>query len=170
MLLSYALNPTHSTQSLADVAARHGQRRAVHSGRWRRGDSGAGSGAEGGSRKGRRERVYTEIDLAACAGPLSHGAGRRAHRSRPCSTAFRSASRIEIGARGRAHLRACRPALQHQLAQAAWRSAVHASWVCPRPPAAAKAKPSPPRRMCWSTWRRSTTFRAWCSSSGICPN
>ena len=25
MLLSYALNPTHATQSLADVAARHGQ-------------------------------------------------------------------------------------------------------------------------------------------------
>jgi DNA polymerase-1 len=25
MLLSYALNPTHSTQSLADVAARHSQ-------------------------------------------------------------------------------------------------------------------------------------------------
>ena len=25
MLLSYALNPTHATQALADVAARHGQ-------------------------------------------------------------------------------------------------------------------------------------------------
>ncbi len=63
MLLSYALNPTHATQSLADVAARHGQTQP---------NSLAGAaaairalapalGAE--AEKAGVERVYQEIDL-----------------------------------------------------------------------------------------------------------
>ena len=63
MLLSYALNPTHATQSLADVAARHGQTApatltagaaAVRALTPALRDEGKKSGVE---------RVYTEIDL-----------------------------------------------------------------------------------------------------------
>ncbi len=63
MLLSYALNPTHATQSLADVAARHGQTApatlaagaaAVHALTPALRDEAAKAGVE---------RVYQEIDL-----------------------------------------------------------------------------------------------------------
>ncbi len=35
---------------------------------------------------------------------------------------------------------------------------------------AARARPSPPRRMCWSSLLRSTRCRSWCWSTGICPS
>jgi DNA polymerase-1 len=64
MLLSYALNPTHSTQALADVAARHGQPAPS--------SLAAGAAAihallpalTAEVKKCDLERVYTEIDLA----------------------------------------------------------------------------------------------------------
>jgi DNA polymerase-1 len=63
MLLSYALNPTHATQSLADVAARHGQAQP--------GSPAAGAAAiaalvpalKAEAEKAGVERVYREIDL-----------------------------------------------------------------------------------------------------------
>ena len=63
MLLSYALNPTHTTQALADVAGRHGQTSPATQ---------AASGAvvfalvpvlERAARESEVERVYREIDL-----------------------------------------------------------------------------------------------------------
>jgi len=63
MLLSYALNPTHATQALADVAARHGQRApstlaasaaAIH---------GLVPALQAEVEKSGVERVYREIDL-----------------------------------------------------------------------------------------------------------
>ena len=64
MLLSYALNPTHATQALADVAARHGQPAPASPAGGRGGDPCAGSGAACGSGKDAGdERVYREIDL-----------------------------------------------------------------------------------------------------------
>jgi len=63
MLLSYALNPTHTTQTLADVAARHGQQAPA--------SLPAGAAAvralvpelKAEVVKAQVERVYTEIDL-----------------------------------------------------------------------------------------------------------
>ena len=63
MLLSYALNPTHATQALADVAARHGQAApstlaaaaaAIHA---------LVPVLLGEAEKSGVERVYREIDL-----------------------------------------------------------------------------------------------------------
>jgi DNA polymerase-1 len=98
MLLSYAINPTHATPSLADVAARHGQ--PVPS------TLAAGAAVICALVPALRKqiddvglsRVYREIDL-----PLA-------------PVLFR----IE-----RAHLRTGWRALQHQLAQTAWRGALY---------------------------------------------
>ena len=64
MLLSYALNPTHATQSLADVAARNGQMAPTSLPAARGGDSGACVPAlRAEAEKAGVERVYREIDL-----------------------------------------------------------------------------------------------------------
>ena len=124
MLLSYALNPTHATQSLADVAARHGQpapstlaagAAAIHA---------LVPALRAEAEKAGVGRVYQEIDL-----PLApvlfrmEQAGVRIDIGVLDGLAKRFA--VEIGTRGRAHLRTRRAAIQRQLAQAAWRSAVY---------------------------------------------
>jgi DNA polymerase-1 len=63
MLLSYALNPTHATQSLADVAARHGQPASSSLAAGRSHHSCADSPCSSRKRKSRRQRVYRDIDL-----------------------------------------------------------------------------------------------------------
>ena len=126
MLLSYALNPTHATQSLADVAARHGQPAPS--------TLAAGAAAihalvpallAEAEKAGVGARLPRDRS-AACAGSLPHGAGRRAHRSWRAGRTFQALC-AGAGPRGRAHLRAGRTAVQHQLAQATGRGAVHAS-------------------------------------------
>ena len=52
MLLSYALNPTHATQALADVAARNGQAAPTTSGRGCVGGACDDAGAQGGGGEG----------------------------------------------------------------------------------------------------------------------
>jgi len=65
MLLSYALNPTHATQLLADVAARHSQP-ALDAGGWRGGDSRADARIEGrGEKGGGRARLRGDRPAAA---------------------------------------------------------------------------------------------------------
>ncbi len=107
MLLSYALNPTHATQSLADVAARHGQpppstlpaaAAAIHA---------LAPALREEADKAGVSRVYTEIDL-----PLApvlfrmEQAGVRID-TRRAGRAFKAICRGD-GTRGRAHLRAGR--------------------------------------------------------------
>ena len=55
MLLSYALNPTHTTQTLADVAARHNQHAPDFAAGRRRYDPGSGARSPRGSRTKRRD-------------------------------------------------------------------------------------------------------------------
>ena len=95
MLLSYALNPTHATQALADVAARHGQPAPSRCRRppppfmrsFRRCAK---------RRKTGVERVYREIDLPLAPVLYPHGAGRRPHRHGCARADFRSKFSGEI--------------------------------------------------------------------------
>ncbi len=94
MLLSYALNPTHATQALADVAARHGQppptslpaaAAAIHA---------LVPALREEAEQAGVARVYTEIDLPLGARALSHGEGRRAHRHNCIERAFGAGSAV----------------------------------------------------------------------------
>jgi DNA polymerase-1 len=64
MLLSYALNPTHSTQSLADVAARHGQPAPSNLAAAAATIHALVPALKAEVKKSGVERVYAEIDLA----------------------------------------------------------------------------------------------------------
>jgi DNA polymerase-1 len=63
MLLSYALNPTHATQSLADVAARHGQAATATLTAGAAAVRALAPALRDEGKKSGVERVYTEIDL-----------------------------------------------------------------------------------------------------------
>jgi DNA polymerase-1 len=63
MLLSYALNPTHSTQSLADVAARHGQAAPSSLAAGAAAIHGLVPALRAEMEKGAVGRVYADIDL-----------------------------------------------------------------------------------------------------------
>ena len=80
MLLSYALNPTHTTQSLADVAARHGQPPPASLPAARRGHPRARPRAARRSGEVWRPTRLRRHRPASRARALSHGASRRPHR------------------------------------------------------------------------------------------
>ena len=128
MLLSYGLNPTHTTQTLADVAARHGQ--AAPS------SLAAGAAAihalvpalKAEADKTGVTRVYREIDL-----PLApvlfrmEKAGVRIDKGALGGLSRRFS--LELERVGRADFRAGGAAVQRQFSQAAWSGAVHAPGV-----------------------------------------
>ena len=124
MLLSYALNPTHATQSLADVAARHGQpapstlaagAAAIHA---------LVPALRAEVEKAGVERVYHEIDL-----PLAPVLFRMEQAGVRIDTSvldgFQSALRAELERVGERIFELAGRAIQHQFAQAARRSALH---------------------------------------------
>ncbi len=166
MLLSYALNPTHATQSLADVAARHGQ--AAPS------SLAAGAAAIHALVPALRaevetagvERVYEEIDL-----PLAPVLFRMEKAGVRIDTAlwmgFRSGSARNWNGWASAY--------------SSWRGSGSTSirpsssawccsriWDCLRLRAGARARRFRRRRMCWSSLRSSTMCRSWCSNTVIC--
>ena len=63
MLLSYALNPTHTTQALADVAARHGQAPPATQAAAAAAVSALAPALVTAARESEVEKVYREIDL-----------------------------------------------------------------------------------------------------------
>ncbi len=124
MLLSYLLNPTHSTQTLADVAARHSQRQPATLAE----DAAAVFALEPLLRreveKAGVERAYREIDLPLA--PVLYrmekaGVGIDTRVLGELSTRFHG----EMGASWGAHLRTGGAKVQHQLAQATRRSSVY---------------------------------------------
>ena len=167
MLLSYALNPTHATQSLADVAARHGQTPPDFTAR--------GRGSYSCARPALREEVdkrrharLREIDLPLA--PVLYrmeqagvridttalsGLSRRVWRGDWIASAsasfelagqrFNINSPKQLGEVLFTHLGSARPSSSRQ-----------------------GQEQSRPRRMCWKTCGEPRSAAAWCSSTAIC--
>ena len=124
MLLSYGLNPTHATQTLADVAARHSQNAPA--------SLAAGAATihalipvlRAEAERTAVLKVYEEIDrpLAPVLFRMEQ-AGVRIEQV--CTGRSLQAFQFGVGARGRAHLRTRRPALQYQFTQATRRRAFY---------------------------------------------
>jgi DNA polymerase-1 len=168
MLLSYALNPTHATQALADVAARHGQcapaslpaaAAALHA---------LVPVLRAEVDKTQVERVYRDIDL-----PLApvlfrmEQAGVRIDKGALDGLSKRFSVELERVGERIFELAGQRFNINSpkQLGVVLF---THLG--CPRLPAAERARLFPRRRMCWRRWRRSTMCRGWCLNIGIFPS
>ena len=165
MLLSYALNPTHTTQALADVAARNGQTPPKCEPEAAAAIFALVPALVEMARKSEVESVYREIDLPLAPVLFQDGAGWRTHRQGRAGWASKGfAAELERVGERIFELAGRRFNINSpkQLGEVLFKEMGLAA-----PASRGKASRFQRRRMCWSILPSSTRFRGWCWSSGI---